>query len=147
MADLTATEANIRPLDDVEIRTISLIADEAIIAGQPVYEKTNGRVAKGRANAVGTAKLVGVALNSVQPGRAVSCMYHGRIVGYDLASINPSTTVFLSSAAAGALADAAATGTGNVVVPVGTVRVQTNPTADKYLFIDIPQNAPTPTAL
>jgi hypothetical protein len=129
MADLTVTAANLRPMEGIEARLIPMIADEAITKGQPVYRKTNGKAGVARANAVGTSKLVGIATTSVATSQ------------------NPGTTIYLSITATGLLADAAAVGTGNVVVPVGTVHCMTDQDLTKFLFVDIPQNAPTGTAL
>jgi hypothetical protein len=147
MADIAVTAANLRPMEGIEARLIPMIADEAITKGQPVYRKTNGKAGVARANAVGTSKLVGIATTSVAAGLAFEALYHGRLAGYVLTSQNPGTTIYLSITATGLLADAAAVGTGNVVVPVGTVHCMTDQDLTKFLFVDIPQNAPTGTAL
>ncbi|HVL24874.1 MAG TPA: hypothetical protein VM450_12370 [Thermomicrobiales bacterium] len=146
MADLTVTPARLRPLEVIEARLIPMIADEAITKGQPVYRKTNGRAGKARANAVGTAKVVGIATSDAAAGIAFEALYHGRLAGYDLSGVNPGSTIHLSAATAGALADTAASGTGNVVVPIGTVHTMTDASSTRFLFVDVPQNA-TPTAL
>jgi hypothetical protein len=149
MADITvnATGNALHLGMAVECRLIPVIADEAITNGQAVYRKTNGRAGLARGNAVGTSKLLGIATGNAIAGQAFEALYHGRAFGYDLSGVNPGVTVYLSAATAGALADAAATGTGNVVVPVGTVHVMTDRPATKFLFVDIPLNAVTPTAL
>lgn len=136
----------VRLLEAVHARTITGIADEAIGRGQPVYRKTNGNFGLARANALGTAKLVGIATKDAAIGRPVEALFYGRMVGYDFSSTNPGTTIFLSSGTAGALDNAAITGTGNVLVPVGTVHVMTDDAQTRYLFVDIPQNA-NPAAL
>lgn len=146
MADLTVTPSRVRFMEGIEARLIPMIADEAIAKGQPVYRKTNGRAGVARANAVGTAKIVGVATTDAIAGKAFEALYHGRMVGYDLTAVNPGTTVYLSSGTAGAVNDAAATGTGNVVVPLGTVHAMTDVAATRFIFFDIPQNA-APVAL
>lgn len=147
MADIALVNANFRPLEGIENRHIVMFADEAITRGQPVYRKTNGRAGVARANAVGTSKLVGIATTTVPAGTAFEAMYHGRLVGWTLTSINPGTTVFLSITATGLIADAAAAGVGNVIVPIGSVHTMTNVAETKYVFVDIPQNAPTPVAI
>jgi len=147
MADLTRTPSLVRFMEGIEARMIPMIADEAISVGQPVYRKANGRAGVARANATGTSKVVGIATKSVIAGKAFEAGYHARFVGFDLSSVNPGTTVYLSVTATGVIADAAATGTGNVVVPLGTVHTMTDVSATRFIFFDIPLNAPTPTAL
>lgn len=141
MADLTVTAAELRPLESIEARLIPMIADEAITKGQPVYRKTNGRAGKAQANAVGTAKVVGVATTSVPAGTAFEALYHGRLAGFGLSAVAPGTTVYLSAATAGAVADTATTGATNVSVPLGTIHTMTDGSGTKYVFFDIPQNA------
>lgn len=146
MADLTVTAANLRELDAVEGRRIPMIADEAVAKGQAVYRKTNGRAGLARGNAVGTAKVVGIATSDAVAGGAFEALIWGRLVGYGLGAVNPGATVYLSSATAGALADAAASGTGNVVAALGTVHTMTDVAGTKFVFVDVPQNA-APAAL
>ena len=147
MADLTVTTDRVRIIEVIESRLLPMIADEAITKGQPVYQKTNGNAGVARANAVGTAKVVGIASTTVAAGGAFEAQYHGGLAGYDLSSVDPGKTIYLSVTATGKLADAAATGTGNVVTAIGTVRVLTDPAKTKYIFVDIPQNAVDGTAL
>lgn len=147
MADLTLTAAQFRPMEGIELRTLNGIADEAITAGQVLYRKTNGKFGVARGNAVGTSKVAGIASSSAAAGAGVEAIYHGRVVGWDLSSINGGVTVYLSITAGGLIADAAAVGTGNVVVPLGQVHAMSDRDVTKYLFIDIPLNAVTPTAL
>lgn len=147
MADLTVTLDRVRILEVIESRLVPMIADEAIVKGQPVYTKTTGRAGVARANAVGTAKVTGVASRSCAVGEAFEAQHYGGLTGYDLSGVDPGKTVYLSTAAGGKLADAAATGTGAAVVPLGTVMVLTDPGKTRYIFLDIPMNAPTPTAL
>ena len=142
MADLTVTAANVREGNAVFNRRISILPDDTITAGQPVYRKTSGKAGLGRANAVGTSKLVGIALAAgAAGGPAIEAIYHGPLFGIDLSGMDPGETVYLSAATAGALSDTAITGTGNVVVRVGTVHVMTDAAATKYLLVDIAQNA------
>ena len=148
MADLTVTAANLRELDGVEGRRIPMIANVAIAKGQVVYRIGSGvgKAGLARANAVGTAKPVGIATSAAAAGQPFEALFWGRIVGYDLAAVAPGATVYLSAATAGAIDGAAVTGTGNVSVPIGTVHVMTDVAGTKFLFIDIPQNA-VPVAL
>lgn len=143
MADLAiqTTGAQLRLLEVIECRLIPVIADEAITKGQVVYRKTNGRAGLARGNAVGTAKVLGVATTSVAAGRPFEALHYGRFAGADLSAVNPGTTLYLSSATAGAIADAAPTGTGNVAVPIGSVHVMTDVAGTRFVFVDVPQNA------
>lgn len=147
MATVAVPSSNrIRILEAPHARTITGFADEAIGRGQPVYRKANGNFGVARANAVGTAKLVGIATRDAAVGSPVEALFFGRLAGYDFSTTNPGTTIFLSATTAGALDNAAITGTGNVLVPVGTVHVFTDDALTRYLFVDIPQNA-NPAAL
>ena len=146
MADLTVTPSRVRFMEGIEARLIPMKAGAAISKGQPVYRDTDGTAKPARANAVGTAKVVGVATTDAGVGRPFEALYHGRMVGYDLSGVNPGSTVHLSAATAGAVADTAASGTGNVVVPLGTVHTMTDVSNTRFIFFDIPQNA-TPAAL
>lgn len=146
MADLTVTAANLRELDAVEGRRIPMIAGATIAKGQVVYRGTNGRAALALGDDVDTAKPVGIATTSVVAGQAFEALFWGRLVGYDLAALDPGATVYLSAATAGAIDGAAVAGAGNVSVPLGTVHTMTDVAGTKFLFVDIPQNA-VPVAL
>lgn len=136
MADLAVTPTRLRPMEVIEARLIPMIADEVITKGQPVYRKATGRAGLADASAVGTAKPVGVATTSVQPGTAFDALHYGMMAGYGLDGIDPGTTVYLSDTA-GFVADAA----GTIDVPIGTVHTLTDVTFTKVVFFDIPQNA------
>jgi hypothetical protein len=141
MADLAVTPARVRFMEGIEARLIPMIANEAIAKGQPVYRRTDGRAGVARANAVGTAKVVGIATTDVVAGRAFEALYHGRMVGYDLTGTDPGTTLYLSPATAGAVNNAVTTGLGNVVVALGTVHTMTDVAGTRFIFFDIPHNA------
>lgn len=148
MADLVITADDVRVLDIGQLHTISTKAGETLTRGQPVYDDTTtGRAKVARANAVGTAKVTGITLNDAEAGRPVTTIHYGRLAGLDLSGVAPGTTVYLSVSSGGKLADAAATGTGNVVVPIGTVKVSPDQPGTKYLLVDIRQSLPNPTAL
>ena len=140
MADLTITAAQVRMLEGIEARLSPMIADEAIAKGQPVYRKTNGRAGLARANALGTAKVVGVATSDAVAGGAFDALYHGRMVGFDLSGTNPGSTLYLSAATAGRVDNVKITGVGNVVVPLGTVHAMTDIGGTRFIFFDVPQN-------
>lgn len=147
MATIPVTAAaDVRILESIEARLIPMIADEAITRGQPVYRKTNKRAGVARANAVGTAKVVGIATSDAIAGQAFEALYHGRMVGFALAAVPVGTTVYLSATAAGAIDDTATSGIGNVVVPLGTVHAMTDVAGTPFVFFDVPQNA-APVAL
>jgi len=147
MADLTVTPERVRILEVIESRMIPMFADVAVTRGQAVYTAVDGDAAVARANAVGTAKVVGIATLAAGANSAFEALYHGGLTGFDLSAVNPGTTIYLSITTGGLLADAAAVGVGNVVVAIGTVKVLTDVGRTKYIFVDIPQNAVTPTAL
>ena len=143
MATLTVTAAQLRPLDGIEARLIPMIANVAVTKGQVVYRIASGTGKAGlaRANSVTTAKIVGIATSDAAAGGSFDALYFGRLVGLDLSGLNPGTTVYLSSGTANAVDGAAASDTGNVVVPLGTVHCMTDVSDTKFLFVDIPQNA------
>lgn len=141
MADLTVTAAQLRIMESIEARLIPMIADEAIDKGEVVYRKATGRAGLARGNAVGTSKVVGIATTDVAAGTAFEALYHGRLAGYGLGSVDAGSTVYLSAATAGAVADTETTGATNVKVPLGTVHTMTDGTGTKFILFDIPQNA------
>lgn len=146
MANLTATPSRVRFMEGIEARMIPMIADEAILKGQPVYRKANGRAGLARANAVGTSKVVGIATTDASATRSFEALYHGRMVGWDIAAVDPGSTVYLSASAAGAIDGAAVTGIGNVVATLGTIHSMTDVAGTRFIFFDVPQNA-VPVAL
>jgi hypothetical protein len=91
------------------------VAFEAIEAGQAVYVRSDGQVAKARANAVGTAAVAGFAAKTVAVGDAVTVVMYGSFTGWS--GLTPGAVLYLSSATAGEL-DTAAPATGNYSVPV-----------------------------
>lgn len=142
MATLTITAAQLRELDAVDGRRIPMIANVAITKGQVVYRIGSGvgKAGLARANAVGTAKVVGIAVSDAAINQPFEALHVGRLVGIDLSGLNPGDTVYLSSATAGAIDGAAITGTGNVSVPLGTVHSMTDIAGTKFMFVDIRQN-------
>lgn len=139
MADITVTPNRVRILDSSQRLTINTRAGEAIVRGQLVYEATDGTAKLARADAVATAKVSGVALNDAAAGEPVTTGRYVFLAMDGLSTVQPSTTLYLSAATKGALADAAATGTGKAVVPVGVVRIMTGSGNQKYVVFDIPQ--------
>lgn len=94
-------------------------AYEDMSAGTPVYTRSDGRVAKARANAVSTSGVCGITAHDVKAGDAVTLLMLGTMTGWS--DLTPGTWVYLSSATAGVIDAAAASGTGNVVVCLGYV--------------------------
>jgi hypothetical protein len=141
MAAITTTAAQVAIVGEVEPEIRTYIAAAAITAGQAVYLDSTGKVNLARANAVSTSYFVGIALRSVSAGQAVSVLQRGSLVGFDLSGVAYNGFVHLSSGTAGGLDTAAATGTGNVVAPVG--RVVSMPDMGiltKVLFVNVPYN-------
>jgi len=133
MADLTVTAAQLRPIESIELRTVSMIAAEAITKGQAVYQNTSGNAALADASASGTvATLVGIATEDAAAGRAVTVLHYGRLAGYTLTGLNGGAAVYVSDTA-GALADAA----GTVSKIVGRVFRMNDIDRTKFLFVDV----------
>lgn len=106
MTDIALTAANIgRARPDMD-EVLNLKAGATITAGQAVYFDTDGEVIVSDASALGTAKFLGIALNSATAGRPVQVLVRGFCYGFTLTGINYGTIVYLSDTA-GALADAA----------------------------------------
>lgn len=141
MADLTVVAKELRPMEVIEARLIPMIASVAIAKGDVVYRKADGTADLARANAVGTSKVVGVATTNAPVGGAFEALYHGRLAGFTLTTMDAGATAYLSAAVAGKVADTETTGSANVLVGVGTVHTMTDGTSTKFLFVDIPQNA------
>lgn len=137
MADLTVTEARLRPLEVIEAELHPMIAAEAITKGQVVYQNANGQAARAQANAVGTAKAVGIATSTAPAGGSVDVLFHGRLAGYDLTGTAPGTVVYVSAGTAGAVNNAAPATVGQVVTPIGTVMVMSDRGATRFLFVDV----------
>lgn len=147
MADITLTSTSFAPVNlDFCGRTYLAAAD--LSAGEAVYINTSGAAAKAKADAIGTSKVKGVVGRTVKSGQPVTVYEEVDAYGYDLSGLAYGAAVYLSDATAGAFADAAASGTGHVVVPVGRVDVITEAggTLTKILKFEVPANS-TYTAL
>lgn len=135
MADVTVTASKLRIMESIEARTITAFASVAITKGQACYVKSDGTTALGKADAVATGPAVGIATHDAAAGEPVTLMHYGRLAGYTLGT--PGALVYLSKATAGALADAAPTGTNAFVQPIGRIMEMTDGTGTEYLFVDI----------
>lgn len=135
MADVTVTASKLRIMESIEARTTTHFAASAITKGQACFVKTNGDAELGKADAVATGPAVGIATHDAAAGEPVTLLHYGRLAGYTLG--NPGALVYLSKATAGALADAAPTGTDAFVQPIGRIMEMTDGTGTEYLFVDI----------
>lgn len=131
MADITVTAAAVAPVfpNDAEIHT--LIAGEAIMAGQAVIiDTTTGRAMLASAAVDGTAGARAIALTGGAAGQAISALKKGHCAGFSLDALGYDAQVFLSDTE-GAVADAA----GTVSTPMG--RVAALPDGTKCVYFDI----------
>jgi hypothetical protein len=143
MADLTVTAANVSPTNDKQFARRPYLAAATITAGQAVYLNTSGKVNLARANAAGTTRMRGIALQSAVLNAPVDVMWQGPVYGFDLSGLAYGASVWLSAATAGALTDTAPSTTGQYVVPAGRVDCVTEAgsTPTKVLMLDINQSA------
>lgn len=109
MADVTRVAADARP-NRRWYHERPKVCHEAIQGGQPVYVRSDGKVAKARGNAVGTATVLGLAAIGAAAGDSVTVVMRGSMTGFS--GLTPGTALYLSSATAGELADAAPAGGG-----------------------------------
>jgi len=130
MADITVTAAEVSLLDPIKAEIGTYIAGVAITKGQAVAFDTSGKVQVADAN--GSYKQFrGIALQTVDAGRAVEVVHHGKVSGFTVSSLNGDVLVYLSNTA-GKLADAA----GSTSVACARVSVLTDaPTLTKVLQV------------
>lgn len=124
MTAVTVTAAKVAPVFPLDAKIRTRIAAEALTAGQNVYVNSNGKVAKANAGAAGTAKMRGIALETVGAGQAVSVLIEGEASGYDLSGLAYDAVVYLSDTA-GAFDTAAGT--------VSVIAARVVPMSDKDL--------------
>jgi len=116
MADITVTAAQVALIDPLKAEVYSVIAAEAITAGQVVFFDNTGKAQLADANAAGELQARGIALNAAGIGMAVDIVKRGRVAGFTLTDQAYGAPIYLSNTT-GALADAA----GATTVPVGSV--------------------------
>lgn len=92
----------VRPANDYD--PFNILMDVDVVAGQLVYMKTN----KHGALATATTGALGVALETKKAGMKVAVALRGKVAGFTTVQ-DPGTPVF-TSATAGAIADATASG-------------------------------------
>ena len=103
MADLTITAANVVPQAGSTIK--SATAGVAIAAGQPIYINTTTNQAElADANALASAEVAGIAVNSAAAGQPVSYVSNGPVA---LGSVLTTGAVYVLSSTAGGLAPVA----------------------------------------
>lgn len=136
MTAIVATAAQVAPVNETQPEIKAYIAAAAITAGQAVYVTSTGKVNLAKADAVGTAKCVGIALQTVGAGSAVDVIQRGGLAGLAMSGAY-GAAVYVSAATAGTLDDAIITGTGNVVTPIGVVSSMSDPDLTKVLWVAV----------
>jgi hypothetical protein len=123
-ADVSDLSDRVSLLENEGSTSYSAVADESIVSGQPVYVKATGNVGLAKADAVGTYKAVGLAIESKSSGLSVKYNTDGRVELADWTAVTGSATLtpgahyYLSTDTAGMLSAIAPTGSG-YVVPLG----------------------------
>lgn len=131
MADIALTAAQIAVVNPLQAEIYSVLAAEAITAGQAVYFTTSGTAGVADANAANKQQCRGIALHAAGAGQAVDVLKRGMCYGFTLTSQSHDDPVFLSDTA-GALADAA----GTLTVPVGLVAPLADKDVTKVMYIE-----------
>lgn len=115
MADVSQTPANVVPSTNAEQEWC--VAGETITAGMPVFLKAaDSRVWKAQADAATDDDVYGIALNGASAGQPISVQKNGQI---NLGGTLVVGTVYVVSAAAGAICPWADLVTGNYVTLLG----------------------------
>lgn len=104
MANVTRVAAQARP-DRRWYHEHPKRAFEDIEAGQAVYVRNDGRVAKANAAAAGTARVFGLTATAVRAGQTVTVVLRGQMTGFS--GLAPGTYLWLSGTTAGELATTA----------------------------------------
>lgn len=101
MSAITVTAAQVAVLYPSKSEIYSLEAAEAITKGQAVYVNSNGKAALADASAAGTLITVGIALDSVGAGQALSVLKAGFVAGATLTGLAYGDPVYVSDTAGG----------------------------------------------
>lgn len=101
MSAITVTAAQVAVLYPSKSEIYSLEAAEAITKGQAVYVNSNGKAALADASAAGTLITVGIALDSVGAGQALSVLKAGFVAGATLTGLAYGDAVYISDTAGG----------------------------------------------
>jgi hypothetical protein len=131
MADIVVTAARVAAIFPEKAETFDMIAAEAIVKGEAVYQTAAGKAAASGGASAGVAQFMGIALNKASAGMAVSVLKKGLVAGFTLTSQAYGAPIYLS-ATAGSLADAAAT----VATVVGRVVPLPDKDLTKALFVE-----------
>ena len=131
MAAVTVTAALVGLVDPLKCTVKTYIAAEAMVAGQPVFVDTNGKVQLADANAAGEYQFRGLTLQSVGAGTAVDVLQKGEMYGATLSG-NYDSLVYVADAV-GTLSD----GVGTVTIPVGRVSPLADKDLTKVLYVDV----------
>lgn len=135
MTALTFTANRVSPVNDTIFEAKSYKAGVEITAGQWLtLDTATGKAILARANAVGTARVIGMAMRSVGINQPVPVLRRGAVSGADLTALSPLAQVFVSAATAGSSDDTAPVGAGNVVNAVA--RVDVDASGQKYLWVE-----------
>jgi hypothetical protein len=124
MADLTITAANVAAAAGATIQRAVADSGVTITAGKSVQIDSNGLGALAKADTIGDANSVGIALNSCGPGQPFDYISGG--------DLNPGATVavgtlyVVSAANAGGIAPMADLSTGNLVTLFGIATTASN---------------------
>lgn len=130
MAVIASTAARISRIMPQTDEVYNFICGVAITAGQAVHLNSSGNLILSNGGAAGTAKCVGIALESGEIGQAISVLKSGWIAGFTLAGAY-GDKAYLSNTA-GAVDDAA----GTVSVVIGSVLTLADRSRTKVLYID-----------
>jgi hypothetical protein len=120
MADVTVTAADVKPLPGAVVRRYA--ADATLYAGNAVYLKSDGEVAQVDADAAASARAIGIAVAGPEgkttflAGDALDVVVGGPLAGFS--SLTPGGYLFASTTA-GAIANAAATASGDYIWAIG----------------------------
>lgn len=136
MADITVTAADVRVVFAEQAEFRNVVAAATITAGQLVYMNTSGKVDLCDFDAIASGKPYGIALEGAAADQALSVLKRGYLAGYNLSSQAYGARIY-SSATPGALSDAAATSTPDVIAAIGCVDALSDPSKTKVLRVDI----------
>ncbi len=138
MADIALTTANDREIDIVGFpeTQLTLVAAEAILAGQAVRIDTTGKFTLAKGTDATEAAIYGIATRTVAAGEAVTAVRKGVLDGLNISGDAYWAAIYLSDTD-GTLAQ----GAGTVSTIVGRVIPGTSTTLgtayDKLLFVNL----------
>lgn len=96
------------------------VAGEAISAGMPIYMKSDGKVWKASAAAIGSARVIGIAETSAaQADESIKIMVKGEFLFSSSPGWTPGVPIYLSTTAGGYLTDISGLTSDNCIVKIG----------------------------